>query len=127
MPGALAPARVGHVPRELSQYIWHAMERGAICGATVLDPTPRPSPLVQGRLEVLLELRVKSNDVQNLKKLQEKIRAVDFSEYKDQSKENLKEIGVDDESSDSETDFENDVGPSKNTRVVIMESDKDDY
>ena len=62
-----------------------------------------------------------------MKKLQEKIHAVDFSEYKDQGKENLKEIGVDDESSDSETDFENDVGPSKNTRVVIIESDEKDY
>ena len=58
----------------------------------------------------------------NLKKLQEKIRAVDFSEYKDQSKEILKEIGVDDESSNSEADFEDDGGPSKNTCVVIMES-----
>ena len=85
------------------------------------------SPLVQGRLEVLLELRVKLNDVQNLKKLKEQIRAVDFSEYKDQNKANWKEIGVDDESSDSEADFENDVGPSKNTRAVIIESDEKNY
>ena len=47
---------------------------------------------------------------------------MDFSEYKDQSKEILKEIGVDDESSNSEADFEDDGGPSKNTCVVIMES-----
>ena len=85
------------------------------------------SPLVQGRLEVHLELRVKSKDVQNLKKLQEQIRAVDFSEYKDQNKANRKEVVVDDDSSDSESDFENDVGPSKNTRVVIIESDEKDY
>ena len=51
---------------------------------------------------------------------------MDFSEYKDHSKANLKEIGVDDESSDSEADFENDVGPSKNTYVVIMESHEED-
>ena len=38
---------------------------------------------------------------------------MDVSEYKDQSKEILKEIGVDDESSDSEADLEDDVGPSK--------------
>ena len=59
-------------------------------------------------LEVLLEVHVKWNNVENLKglKLQEKIRAVDFSEYEDQNKEKLKEIGVDDESSDSEADFE---------------------
>ena len=61
------------------------------------------------------------------KKLQEKIRAVDFSEYKDKCKANLKEIGVDDESSDSEADFENDFGPSKKTRVVIIENDEEDY
>ena len=85
------------------------------------------SPMIQGRLEVLLELRVKSNDVRNLKKLQEQIRALDFSKYKDQSKEILKEIGVDDESSDSEADFEDDVGPPKNNHVVINESDEEDY
>ena len=56
-----------------------------------------------------------------------KIRDLDFSEYKDQSKEILKEIGVDDEGSESEADFEDDVGPSKNTRVVIIESDEKDY
>ena len=55
--------RVGHVPRELSQYIWHAIESRAICGVTVLNPNPRPYPLVQVRLEVLLDLRVKLNDV----------------------------------------------------------------
>ena len=76
--------------------------------------------------QVLSELCAKQNDVQNLKKLQEKIRAVDFSEYKDQSKEILKEIGVDDESSDSEADFEDDIGPSKNTCVVFIESDEED-
>ena len=51
---------------------------------------------------------------------------MDFSEYKVQSKEILKKIGVDDASSDSEADFEDDVGPSENTCVVITESDKED-
>ena len=82
--------------------------------------------MVQGGLEVLIELRVKWNDVQNLKKLEEKIRAVDFREYKDESKDILKEIGVDEESRDSEAEFEDDVGPSKNSNVVIIESDEED-
>ena len=69
--------------------------------------------MVQVGLEVLIELRVKWKDVQNLKKLEEKIRAVDFREYQDESKDILKEIGVDEESSDSEAEFEDDVGPSK--------------
>ena len=51
---------------------------------------------------------------------------MDFSECKDQSKEILKEIGVDDESSDSEADLEDDVGPTKNIRVVIIEGDEED-
>ena len=67
---------------------------------------------------------VKWNDVQNLKKLQEKICAVDCNESKVQSKEILKEIGVDDESRDSEEDFEDDVGLSKNTCVISIESEK---
>ena len=39
----------------------------------------------------------------------------------------MAQISVDDKSSDSEADFENDVGASKNTRVVIIESDEKDY
>ena len=105
---------------------WKTFHISPISDATVLDPTPQPSPLVQGGLEVLLELRVKWNDVQNLKKLEDKIRAVDFREYKDESKNILKEIGVDEESSDSEAEFENDIGPSQNSNVVIIESDEED-
>ena len=38
---------------------------------------------------------------------------MNFSEYKEQSKEILKDIGVYDESSDSEEGLEDDVGPSR--------------
>ena len=52
------------------------------------------------------------------------------NEYIDQratlSKEILKKIGVNDESRDSMADFEDDVGQSNNTRVVTIESDKED-
>ena len=49
-----------------------------------------------------------------------------FREYKDESKDILKEIGVDEESSDSEAEFEDDLGQSKNSNVVIIESDEED-
>ena len=42
------------------------------------------------------------------------------------SKGILKEIGVDHKSRDIEADFENGVGPSKNTRVVIIKCDEED-
>ena len=51
---------------------------------------------------------------------------MDFREYKDESKDILKEIGVDEESSDSKAEFEDDVGPSKISNVVIIESDEED-
>ena len=51
---------------------------------------------------------------------------MDFSEYKDQRKQISKEIGVENESSNSVADFEDDVDPSKNTCVVIIESDEED-
>ena len=55
-----------------------------------------------------------------------KVRAVDFREYKDESKDILKEIGVDEESSDSEAEFEDDTSPWKKSNVVIIESDEED-
>ena len=36
------------------------------------------------------------------------------------------QIGVDYKRSDSEVDFEDDVGPSKSSRIVIIKSDKED-
>ena len=51
---------------------------------------------------------------------------MDFREYKDESKDILKEIGVDEESSGSEAEFEDNVGQSKNSNVVMIESDEED-
>ena len=36
---------------------------------------------------------------------------MDFREYKDESKDILKDIGVDEEGSDSEAEFEDDISP----------------
>ena len=46
---------------------------------------------------------------------------MDFSKYKDQSKKILKEIGVDDENSDSKADFEDEVGLSVVVVVFISQ------
>ena len=53
---------VGHVPREVSRYIWYALEYGAIITARVSDPTPKRSPLVQGGLEIPLVMTISWND-----------------------------------------------------------------
>ena len=35
LPGKLAPSIVGHVPREVSRYIWYALRYGAIMTAEI--------------------------------------------------------------------------------------------
>ena len=58
IPGRLGRVVVGHVPRELSRYIWHAMLWGCEFNASVFDPHRRRSPLGQGGLEIELEVEV---------------------------------------------------------------------
>ena len=46
LPGTLSPSTVGHIPLELSRYIWYALERGASINAEVKSAKYKPSPLV---------------------------------------------------------------------------------
>ena len=56
LPGKLAPSIV--VPRELSRYICYALRYGAIITAKVKEEGPKRSPLVQGGLEILIEMSI---------------------------------------------------------------------
>ena len=47
---------VGHVPHEIARHIWFALQKGATISATVVDSKPRKSPLVQGGLEILIDM-----------------------------------------------------------------------
>ena len=58
LPEKLAPSIVEYVPRELSRYIWYALRYGAIITANVKDERPKRSPLVQGGLEILIEIPI---------------------------------------------------------------------
>ena len=51
LPGTFAASIVGHMPLELSCFIWYAIERGAQITATLVStqakvpfPSPSPSP-----------------------------------------------------------------------------------
>ena len=48
LPGRDTPITVGHVPREISRFVWFAIYHGASITARVADPQPIRSPLVQG-------------------------------------------------------------------------------
>lgn len=106
---------VGHVPRELSRYVWHALFWGCEFNASVKNPHHRRSPLIQGGLEIELEVKVLWNDLEKGRKLKDFLSSYNHpgenEEYKDDSKEILNEIRVEEEgiSSDEDMAFDDDV------------------
>ena len=48
----MGPAAVGHVPRELSRFIFYFIKKGCPVTGTVAKTTPRISPIPEGWLEV---------------------------------------------------------------------------
>ena len=53
---------VGHIPKEISRYTRYIVEHGASVDAFVLATHHRPSPLIQGGLEIPIKLVVKLTD-----------------------------------------------------------------
>ena len=94
LPGRLAPSTVGHVPREISGYIWHASRYGAAITAEVTYVEPKNSPLVQGGLEILIEISIVWDDAKGMATLKEKLETVKLRDYTDELKDILKEMGV---------------------------------
>ena len=70
LPGKLAPSIVGHVPRELSQY---ALRYDATITAEVKDEDPKRSPLVQGGLEIVIQVFIVWDDAFKMKKIKQKL------------------------------------------------------
>jgi hypothetical protein len=111
LPGTLSPSTVGHIPLELSRYIWYALERGASINAEVKSAKYKPSPLVQGGLEIPIEVTVRWADERGLQILKEKVDSVrypvgDKESYIDDSKEILKSILNDVQLIESDSDSE---------------------
>ena len=103
--GRVAHVTVGHVPRELSRYVWHAMSHGALFTARVIDAHYKPSPLLQGGLEIPLKVKLWWGDTLKLNTFKNMVEGNFSSEYKDESKNILAEILP----SDADTDtFESD-------------------
>ena len=62
LPGTQHLTIVGHIPRELSRYIWFALELGAEITGKVKSDRHRPSPLLQGGLEIPVTVTVEWKD-----------------------------------------------------------------
>ena len=46
--GTLAPVVVGHIPKELSRYVWYAFEQGAKFTGVISDKPKRSPLIIQG-------------------------------------------------------------------------------
>ena len=95
LPVTLAASIVGHMPRELSCFIWYAIERGARITATLVSTQAKDSPLVQGGLEIPVILKVEWENEINLQRLKKKVASLSYSleeDYVDESKDILEEI-----------------------------------
>ena len=120
--GTLAPSIIGHIPRELSRYIWFAIKRGATIQAKVISTKEKASTLKQGGLEVPICVEIVWGDTVSMEKLKTKVDSLDYKidvDYVDDSKDILKGILAEDmEESDEEIEAK-EVVEQDNT-VVIM-------
>ena len=114
LPGTLAPSIIGHLPKEISRYTRYIIEYGAQVCAFVISTTHRVSPLIQGGLEIPIRVEIKLpydevND-SNLNKykqlLEENYREPVNGKYDDATDNILKDIGIDDEESEEDSDVE---------------------
>ena len=78
LPGTLVASTAGHIPKAISRYTRYIVEHGASVDAFVLATHHRPSPLIQGGLEIPIKPVVKliDNEV-NSAKLQKYHKFVD--------------------------------------------------
>ena len=99
---------VGHVPRELSRYIWYAIQEGAKFEVEVHKAKPKLSPLEQGGLEIPIKVLVAWDSCKKLSILVDKIKEVEYpitGNYDDESKNISVELGFKEEEDDGEIEF----------------------
>ena len=121
LPGTLVASIVGHVPTEISRYTRCIVEHGASVDAFVLVTHHRPSPPIQGGLEIPIKLVVKLTDNEvNSAKLQKYRKFVDENyrepvdgKFADDTERILKFIGAqnagpEEDDDDEDTEHESD-------------------
>ena len=79
IPGKIGRVVVGHIPRELSRYMWHPLDSGAIISGKVISDKFKSSPLFQGGLEILIKVLVSWSDEKSMTILKEKVKSVNYT------------------------------------------------
>ena len=126
LPGTLAASIVGHMPRELSRFIWYAIERGARITATLVSTQAKDSPLVQGGLEIPVIVKVEWENEINLQRLKKKVASLSYSleeDYVDESKDILEEILKENDCDLLTSDDGDVVETEENTEELVVIND----
>ena len=114
LPGQLVQSVVGHLPKEIARLTWYIIFHGAVVSAKVVDVHHRRSPLVQGGLEVPVEVTVEMELSEQNKLALQKFEALVQKKYKEPVDGNfedvttaiLREISQDSDSPDSDSGSE---------------------
>ena len=91
----------------MSRYIWHALQREAVIKGEVTAIKYKPSPLIQGGLEIPIAVTGKWDDKNAIDILHKKVEEVSYplgedDRYTDECKDILNLILKDDASTDSD-------------------------
>ena len=78
MPGTIFPSTFGHIPIELSRYIWHALQREAVIKGEATAIKYKPSSLVQDGLQIPIAVTVKWDDKNAIDILRKKVEEVSY-------------------------------------------------
>ena len=78
IPGKIDRVVVGHIPSELSRYMWYALGSGAITSGKVILDKYKPSPFFQGGLEISIKVFVNWSDEISMTILNEKLKSVNY-------------------------------------------------
>ena len=81
----------------------YGLQYGVIITAQVMDEHPKRSPLVQGGLEILIEMSIVRDDAAKTTKRKEKLETVQIGDYTDQSNKILREMRADVDKEDKES------------------------
>ena len=126
LPETLAASIFGHMPRELSCFIWYAIKRGARITATLVSTQAKDSPLVQGGLEIPVIVKVEWENEINLQRLKKKVASLSYSleeDYVDESKDILEEILKENDFDLLTSDDDDVVETEENTEELVVIND----
>ena len=111
----LVPIVVGHIPKEISRFVWFFLGYGGEVKGKVYSQKCQASPIPNGDLEIILIARLSITDKK--KKILEHLKTLIEKNYVLQEMDNSKKMNADKEEEEEEHQEED---------VVILEDDKTD-